>query len=131
MAPGTLGSLVGVLFIWLVKGDPLVLLVLTLSFSVVAIWTSGVVAQDLGEHDPQIVVIDEVCGMMTGLLFLSVTGPILVVGFILFRFFDVVKPPPIRLLERIPKGFGIVLDDLLAGVYTNLILRLLIHYAHL
>ena len=76
--------------------------------------------------DPSKVVIDEVAGMAVTLLFLPVTGMIVWAGFFLFRFFDILKPPPVRQAERLPGGWGIMTDDLLAGVYANLVLRALI-----
>ena len=97
----------------------------------IAVWSSHLTAQQLGQKDPSVVVVDEVLGMMVSLIFISMSWPRLIVGFLAFRFFDIVKPEPVRYLERFPYGFGIVLDDVMAGVYTNLLLHLLIRYAHL
>ncbi len=132
IAPGTFGSLVAIPFILLTKDfPPLFLLVLSLMVFV-GIWSSGVTARDFGQHDPGKVVIDEVCGMMISFLFVpSISWILLIIGFIGFRFFDITKPYPIRLCERFPSGYGIVLDDLAAGLYTNLILQVLNRYAHL
>ena len=69
--------------------------------------------------------------MLVSFLFVPIHGTTLLVGFLLFRFFDIVKPPPIRRIERLPGGFGIVLDDVLAGVYANIVLHILVFYAHL
>jgi len=82
------------------------------------------VARERGLEDPQVVVIDEVAGQLVALLFLPVTGLNLLAATLLFRIFDVWKPYPIARLERLPQGVGIMADDLLAGVYANLLLRL-------
>lgn len=69
------------------------------------------------------VVIDEVAGMWVGMLLVPLTGPRLLVGLVLFRFFDIVKPLFIRKMEQLPGGVGVMMDDVLAGVYTNLLLH--------
>lgn len=70
------------------------------------------------------VVIDEVAGMWIGLLFVPITGPRLLVGLVLFRFFDIVKPLYIRRAEKLPGGIGVMMDDVLAGVYSNILLQI-------
>ncbi len=85
---------------------------------------SSQVATNRGHEDPQIVVIDEVAGQLLTFLFIPVNSHNLVLGTILFRVFDIWKPFPIRKLEHLPNGAGIMLDDLLAGVYANLFLQL-------
>lgn len=131
MAPGSFGSLVAIPFILLTFDNPVLFFLILLALIGLGIWASAVAAHDFGQHDPSNVVIDEVCGMMISFLLIPVNWKILVIGFVGFRFFDIVKPFPIRLFERLPSGFGIVLDDLAAGVYTNLLLHFLIRYAHL
>src|SRR6266849_691086 len=86
------------------------------------------VARASGVKDPQFVVIDEVAGQWITLLFAPVAWKTVVVGFILFRGFDIVKPPPVRRLERLPEGTGIVVDDVAAGLYALAVLQLLIHF---
>ncbi len=73
--------------------------------------------------DSSRVVIDEVAGMWVSMLLLPVTGPRLLVGLVLFRFFDILKPLFIRDMEKLPGGVGVMMDDVLAGVYTNLLLH--------
>lgn len=73
--------------------------------------------------DSSRVVIDEVAGMWVGMLLIPVTGPNLLVGLVLFRFFDIAKPLFIRDMERLPGGVGVMMDDVLAGLYTNLLLQ--------
>jgi len=95
----------------------------------IAIWSSGEAEKELG-HDAHPIVVDEVVGMLAavvGIGRLAEPNPalLLFLGFALFRFFDIVKPFPIRSSQRLPGGWGIVVDDLLAGAATNLVLRFL------
>jgi len=78
--------------------------------------------------DPQFVVIDEVAGQLITFICVPLTWKSLLLGFILFRVFDILKPPPVRQLERIPEGAGIVLDDVGAGLYALAIMHLLLHF---
>ena len=78
-----------------------------------------------GKSDPGQIVIDEVCGYLITMFLISLSLKNIILGFLLFRLFDIVKPPPIRRLERLRGGFGIVSDDVLAGIYANLILQLI------
>jgi phosphatidylglycerophosphatase A len=91
----------------------------------VGIWTAGIVEEQLGK-DPGAVVIDEVLGMLVTLAFLDVSPIGAFVGFVLFRILDVIKPFPARRLEDLHGGPGIMLDDLMAGLYGQLTMRLLI-----
>ncbi len=86
------------------------------------------VARGASLKDPQFVVIDEVAGQLIALIAAPVTWKCLLVGFILFRGFDIVKPPPVRMLERFPEGLGIVIDDVGAGLYALLVMQLLSHF---
>ena len=79
-------------------------------------------------EDPGFVVIDEVAGQLITLIAVPVSWKSLVMGFILFRGFDIVKPPPIRALERLPEGTGIVIDDVGAGLYALAVMHLLMHF---
>jgi phosphatidylglycerophosphatase A len=83
-------------------------------------------ARAVGAKDPQQVVIDEVAGQLLTLALAPLTWKVLAAGFILFRAFDILKPWPIRRLEKLPEGTGIVMDDLGAGVYASLVLQLLL-----
>lgn len=124
VAPGTAGSAVGLLLFW-----PLYLLPAAAQVAAVAIlFFAGVaastrVARGVGLEDPGIVVVDEVVGMWTSLLFLPLTPLTALAGFVLFRILDVFKPYPARQLESLPGGWGIMSDDLMAGIYANLLLR--------
>lgn len=106
---------------------PFVLGIALLVVVPLAIWASGEAERELG-HDAHPIVIDEVAGMLVAVLGVShgAGSPalFLVAAFLLFRFFDIVKPYPIRQIQKLPGGWGVVADDLLAGVATNLVLRL-------
>jgi len=89
------------------------------------------VARAAAIKDPQIVVIDEVAGQLLTLIAIQVSWKSLLLGFILFRGFDIVKPPPVRQLEQLPEGLGIVVDDVAAGLYALLIMQVLLHLGFL
>jgi len=123
-APGTAGSLVGLALFWPVHHLPLAgQAVATALVFALGVAAAGHVARRLGIEDPGLVVADEVVGMWVSLLGLPLTGVTAAAGFVLFRVFDVFKPYPARDLERLPGGWGIMCDDVMAGVYANLLLR--------
>jgi len=126
--PGTFGTVgaipVYLLSVYLDTGYQVLFLLIII---ILAIWSSNRCQSILGRFDPREIVIDEVAGFLLTVIFLPLTWVTLVAGFFLFRFFDILKPPPIRQIEkRLTKGFGIVLDDLVAGIYAHLCLRLLL-----
>jgi phosphatidylglycerophosphatase A len=86
------------------------------------------VARGSGVKDPQFVVIDEVAGQLVALIGVPVAWKSILAGFILFRAFDILKPPPVRQLEALPEGAGIVLDDVAAGVYALAVVHLFLHF---
>lgn len=124
--PGTYGTLAGVAAV-LLTGERVIAQVALLAVAVVlGLWLIPVVQRDLGRNDPPQVVLDEVAGALVTFLGLPLTPPVLLAGFVAFRFLDIVKPPPIRRLERLPGAAGVLADDLAAGLVANLLLRLLI-----
>ena len=124
VAPGTAGSLVGLaLFVPLAGRSLPVQLAAVAIVTVVGALAGGRVATILGLEDPGLVVVDEVAGQWVTLLALPFTPVIAVAGFLLFRVMDIVKPWPARDLENLPGGWGIMADDLAAGVYAHLVLR--------
>ena len=126
VAQGTFGTLAGIpLAMALAHAGPMAAAYLLFFFVLLSIWTSGRSARALEKDDPAEVVIDETAGLLLTLFLLPATGFNLCLGFILFRLFDILKPFPIRRLEKVEGGAGIVLDDLLAGVYGNVCLRLI------
>lgn len=108
----------------LVNGNQLffIPLIITLAITILGVWSSSIVASIWGK-DPARVVIDEVAGMCISMLFLPVNIKYVIAALILFRFFDIVKPLFIRRLEILPGGWGIMMDDVLAGIYANLLLQ--------
>jgi phosphatidylglycerophosphatase A len=86
------------------------------------------VARANASKDPQFVVIDEVAGQLIALIAVPLAWETFLVGFILFRIFDIFKPPPVRQLEKLPEGSGIVLDDVAAGLYALFVMQLLLHF---
>jgi phosphatidylglycerophosphatase A len=128
-APGTAGTLVAVPLAYLltvsmaagVAAQTAALVAIT----AVAVWSAGMAAPRFGRKDPGQIVVDEIAGYLVAVAFLPPGWITLAAAFVLFRLFDVVKPPPCRRAEALPGGWGIVADDLLAGLYANLGLRLL------
>jgi phosphatidylglycerophosphatase A len=109
-------------------GQPVALGVLVVVVIVLGIPAATAMARSSGLKDPQIVVIDEVAGQWIALLFVPVSWKTLLAGFILFRGFDILKPPPVRQFERLSEGTGIVMDDVAAGVYSFVIMQLLFRF---
>ena len=132
--PGTWGSLAAMLLWWLLASHipasahvPAILALIVAS-TAIGIPAATLEARGCGEKDPSHVVIDEVAGQLVTLVACPILWKPLLAGFILFRAFDIVKPPPIRRLEKLPEGTGIVVDDLGAGVYGLIVLQLLLHF---
>jgi phosphatidylglycerophosphatase A len=131
--PGTWGSVVSML-LWasLARILPLsfrtpVLIALAVIISLVAIPAATRVARASAKKDPSIVVIDEVAGQLISLIAIPLAWKTFLAGLILFRVFDILKPPPVRQLERLPEGTGIVLDDVAAGIYALAVMQLLLY----
>ena len=152
IAPGTMGSLVGVGIYLLLRHEtikvyvlhdnnfsrafgeygagflliPILLLVAT-GLSLIGIWAASRAERLFGKKDPSEVVIDEVVGQLITFAFvpLFLSPQTIVLGFVLFRAFDIIKPYPIRQLERLPSGLGIVVDDIAAGLYAGIVLSVI------
>jgi phosphatidylglycerophosphatase A len=127
IAPGTLGTLIAIPIYYFLSEIPSPIYEITLiAFFFLSVWISTNAETYYGKKDDQRIVIDEIIGFLITMLWIPRTGHFIIVGFFLFRFFDILKPFPIRRLERRLKGgFGVVLDDVLAGVYANIILHFL------
>ena len=120
IAPGTWGSLAAIIgwWLWLQYLDPLVFIVLIIVIFTIGVFATNTIIDHTGEKDPSRVIIDEVAGQWLGLLILP-DGMLYIAGaFVLFRFLDIFKPWPIRQMEQFPKGWGVMLDDTLAGLLT-------------
>ena len=132
--PGTWGSAVTVL-LWAALARGLspslrtpVAIALAVAVTLIGIPAATQVARGFGTKDPQFVVIDEVAGQLVALIAVPLAWKSFLVGFILFRIFDIVKPPPVRQLEALPEGAGIVLDDVAAGFYALGVMHLFLHF---
>jgi phosphatidylglycerophosphatase A len=127
-APGTWGTIPGVaLFVGLSMFPPALMWLFLGLFFLATIWVAHQAERLIGMRDPGQIVIDEVNGVLFALAGLPVSAGVCVAGFLLFRLFDIVKPFPIGYLERrCSGGFGIALDDALAGAAANLVLRALL-----
>ncbi len=127
-APGTWGTLAAVPLWWLLAQTtlPVYVLICVISF-VIAIYLCGKTAERLGVHDHSAIVWDEFVGLWVTMIAVPVTWPNLLLGFVLFRIFDIVKPWPIRELDRkVHGGFGIMIDDIVAGIMACLSLHALV-----
>ncbi|HQL41435.1 MAG TPA: phosphatidylglycerophosphatase A [Candidatus Omnitrophota bacterium] len=126
IAPGTVASFAGAMISIALSHN------LALYLAVFAVlWVIGFLASErtekiVGKHDPSCVVIDEVLGMMVALFLLPLTSKVLIIAFFLFRAFDMFKIYPANHLEKLRGGIGIIADDLLAGLYTNILMHVLI-----
>lgn len=124
-APGTFGTLAAVplvvaMMLWL---TPAAYLVTTLIASLLGIYLCGKCADDVGVHDHPAIVWDEVAGLMVTFFLMPLTVKSVIIGFLLFRLFDIVKPWPIRLLDKhVHGGVGIMVDDIVAGVFAWLVM---------
>ena len=127
VAPGTAGALVGLGVYALVRwyGGPGLEAIVLSAVVAVGVWSASVGERYFGKTDPGHVVIDEVAGMLLTLLWLPVTWVGALVGFLAFRVFDIIKPFPAGAAERLPRGWGVMADDLVAGVYAHLVVRLI------
>lgn len=128
-APGTFGSIIGLPVCFLISKLNIFLSVIwTLVFIVFAIWVAAAAAKILKKEDPAEIVIDEIAGLIVTFVGLPFTLKTAIAGFVIFRVFDILKPFPIRTLEeKVAGGPGIVLDDVMAGIYGNIVLRLVIY----
>jgi phosphatidylglycerophosphatase A len=130
IAPGTLGTLIAIPVYYFLSTIPSPLYEITLiAFLFLSVWISENAEIFFGKKDDTRIVIDEMIGFLIAMLWVPKTTRFIIIGFFLFRFFDILKPFPIRGLEkRLKGGFGVVLDDVLAGVYANIILQIISYY---
>jgi phosphatidylglycerophosphatase A len=127
-ASGTFGTLVGVLLVYIFRGLPLPIFVLaTLALGAAGVWASYRATELFQTPDSSRIVIDEIVGFMITMIGIPVNGYWLVIGFLLFRFFDISKLPPANIIDaKVKNGWGVMLDDVVAGVYGNIILQLML-----
>jgi phosphatidylglycerophosphatase A len=126
---GTLGAAAGAVIYYFLRDRQTVFCGVLSLVLIAGFATTGRAAKAIGKKDPRSIVIDEVSGMLVALAFMPFSVLNLAIIFVLFRVFDVLKPYPIRKLESLPGSAGIMLDDIAAGVYANLIFQLLLRFA--
>src|SRR3989338_8891020 len=129
--PGTIGSLGGLIVYVLVKNNEILY-----GFTILFLFMLGVIFAGEAEKiykrkDPRMIVIDEACGMLLALFFVPKGMFSVILGFFLFRIFDILKPPPARRIERLAGSLGIMFDDIIAAIYTNFILQIITRLFHL
>lgn len=126
LIPGTVATLEGILLFFLMErmeiSFPIRLLFLGLLF-ILGVRISTIIEQSCGEKDPHLIIIDEIVGTLVVLYFVPISITTLIATFILFRLFDMLKPFPAQTLQEIKGGIGVMMDDVVAGLYTLLILK--------
>jgi len=130
LAPGTAGTVVGVCFFWCFsKFSPLLYLLTLTSFIFLSAWIAEGAEKFFKQNDAQTIVIDEIAGFLVTMLWIPFTVINLGIGFLIFRILDILKPYPAGWIDRnLAGGWGIVLDDVAAGIYANLILQGVRHW---
>lgn len=128
LAPGTVASFAAAAVWWVLPLPASVQWVSTLLLVFIGIWAAGCEAARVREKDPSTVVVDEWVGMWLSLAGLPKQLWLVVLGLVFFRFFDIIKPSPLRQLEKLPGGWGILLDDVVAGLLVRIILGLLVFW---
>lgn len=122
--PGTFGSLAGLAVYYFIKNNISLYILAVLILTVLGIFAAGQAEKIYKTKDPKYVVVDEVVGMLLSLMFLpNLSAPYVVMAFFVFRLLDTLKPYPIGLIERLKGSAGIMGDDIVAGIYANLILQ--------
>ena len=125
-APGTWASLTATFSWYFIFNDVSVYILPIVTFALffLGIFSSNIIIDDSKEHDPSRIVIDEWVGQWLAFTMLPVNIKTGIIGFIAFRFFDILKPGPIKKIEKLPKGLGIMADDLLAGIFAYFIINI-------
>ena len=124
--PGTFGSIAGVFLYYLLKDSISIYTIFSCILIILGFLVSGPAERMLNKKDARCITIDEICGMLLSLIFLPYDIKIVVLAFILFRILDALKPFPLDRLQRLKGGPGIMADDLVAGLYTNIILQIVL-----
>jgi len=132
-APGTAGTVIGIPLYFIFSPFPWPVYLLTiLALSFLACYISQEAEILFGKKDPSAIVIDEIVGFLWAMLLITPTIVHIVLAFALFRFFDITKVFPARLCERrLPGGYGVVMDDIVAGIYANIVLQIMIKFINI
>ena len=128
LIPGTAGSLAGVFVYLLIKNNIAAHILVLCGLLILGLLVSGRVEEVSKSKDPSFIVIDEVCGMLLALLFLPHDIKFVIIAFIIFRILDTLKPWPVGRIERLKGGLGIMGDDIAAGIYTNIVLQVVVRF---
>ena len=130
VAPGTAVTVVGIGFFWCFSQFPhLLYLITVLAFIFLSAWIAEGAEKIFQKKDSPLIVVDEIAGFLVTMALIPWSWFYVGAGFFLFRFFDILKPFPIRFIDKkLPGGWGIVLDDIAAGIYANIILQGLLHW---
>ena len=128
-APGTAASAVAVLMAVIFAPNTFLYILVTIAVTVLGFAVSGRMETILDRKDPGCIVIDEVAGIMTAFFLLPLTWPVIITAFFLFRAFDMFKIYPVNKFEEIEGGTGVMMDDLVAGLYTNIVMQLAVRLA--
>jgi phosphatidylglycerophosphatase A len=132
MAPGTAGTAVGVLvYLWMRRLSPEAYVLFCILIVLIGTWISGRAEELLGKKDHPSIVIDEIAGYLVSVAMLPETWSFITAAFVLFRIFDIMKPYPLKRLQNLHGGVGVMLDDIGAGVYTNVVLRIVNEVFHI
>jgi len=126
IAPGTAGSFAGLLLCLLLHANTFLYICAFAILFTAGVISSGMVEKGSYQKDPGFIVIDEFANIFPVFLFIPLSVKTIIIGFILYRVFDIIKVPPMKKLEKLHGGWGIMLDDLISGIYANLILHVLL-----
>jgi phosphatidylglycerophosphatase A len=128
-APGTFGTLLGIPLLFLMPTNLVAYLIVLVALFALGVWVCDACAKNLGVHDHPGIVWDEVVGYLITMIAVPKTLVWIVVGFILFRFFDILKPWPISWIDKhVEGGMGIMLDDVLAGVFALIVIQVALYF---
>ena len=126
IAPGTVGSLLGLFLYWAIPGSNSIYSLTAIAvLFFIGVWAASRIEKETKIEDNQIIVIDEIVGMLVTVALFEKHLIWLIVGFFLFRLFDIVKPFPANASEKLPHGWGVMIDDVVAGIYSAFSLRLI------
>jgi phosphatidylglycerophosphatase A len=131
LVPGTFASLLGVGLFYLTKNNPFIYALSTLSLIILGFLTAGKAEKLFGRKDASCIVIDEVSGMLLSFMFIPYEIQTVVIAFIVFRIIDALKPYPAGSLQNLKGSLGIMCDDIVAGLYTNIVLQVVLKLASL
>ncbi len=129
LIPGTFGSLAAVGLYYLIKDSPLIYFTVTSAIIVLGFLVCSRAEEVFNKKDSRYIVIDEVAGMLIALSFLPYDIRLVIIGFLIFRLLDTFKPYPACALESLKGGAGVMADDIVAGLYTNIILQIVLRFA--